>query len=108
MGCCQLPFHDLRTEKQTVRFVGSSGNKSAKTVKIHYFCHPLYNEEVNFLYRIKRDGHYYYIIMLFDNSRVYLPEWMTDLFVCKTHELKEKPVCSLDALSSLHKFLKRL
>lgn len=54
------------------------------------------------------DGSYYYIITLFDNSRIYLPEWMTDPLICQTHELKEEPVCSLNALNSLQKFLKRL
>ena len=70
-------------------------------VKIHYFCHPFYQKEVPVLYRSKKDGHHYYLIELFDNTRTHLPEWMTDPIICQTCELKEDPVCSLNALNSL-------
>ena len=46
--------------------------------------------------------------MLSDNTKVYLEEWMTDPIICKNHELKEEPVCSVNALNSLQEFLKRL
>ena len=97
----------IRNEIQTTRFVGFSNKKSPKKLQVCYFCHPLYKKkEVTYLYRRKWNGSYYYIITLSDNSRAFLPEWMTDPFICKNLELKEEPVCSLNALNSLHEFLK--
>jgi hypothetical protein len=77
-------------------------------IHIHYFCHPLFNKDVPYFKKRKWIGEYVYVIELFDNSHVYLPEWMTDPSVCKFHELKEEPVCSLSALKSLQEHLKHL
>jgi len=98
---------DLRTTIKTIRFETASKGSSQKVVKIHYFCHPLYQKEVPCLNSLKKAGQHYYIIVLFDKSRTYLPQWMTDPIVCRTCKLQEQPVCSVNALKSLKKFLNR-
>jgi hypothetical protein len=97
----------LRTAIKTTRFGSFSAGSTQKVVKIHYFCHPLYNKEVAVLYRFKKAGQHYYMVTLFDKTRAYLPEWMTDPISCQSCELQQQPVCSLSALYSLKKFLNR-
>ncbi len=69
-------------------------------VKIHYFLHPLYQQEVkvidtrNFVYEK------FYLIELFDKT-TFLPAWMTDPAYCSTLALSEKPQCSLESLHAL-------
>jgi hypothetical protein len=77
-------------------------------VKVHYFCHPLFDHEVQVLNRQTRGGEVYYGVALFDNSHVLLPAWMTDELACGRCVAQISPVCSLAALRRLRQILDSL
>lgn len=76
-----------------------------KLVKVYYFCHPLYGKEVEIIAHVTRANEHYYIISFFDNSKVYIPTWMTDPFICQQLCVEKEPNCSLNALRCLRKYL---
>jgi hypothetical protein len=77
-------------------------------VRVHYFCHPLYGKEVEVFSQYKCSGETFYLISLFDNSRVFLPAWMADADVCQSCVVQAAPVCSLKALRDLRALLDSL
>ena len=91
-----------------MRDTGWSPNTNAhkrQNVKIHYFLHPLYPNEVAVVHERRLFSEKLYGIRLFDNSVVFIPEWMTDPDVCERCVLQEKPECAVAALLELRRFL---
>ncbi|MGH7601162.1 MAG: hypothetical protein ACREOI_32800, partial [bacterium] len=77
-------------------------------VRIHYRPHPRHGEEVEVFLSYKCSAETFYLIALFDNSRVLIPAWMTDENVCRDCVVCEVPVCSLATLRQLRQFLDAL
>ena len=65
----------------------------------------MYGQEVEVLGSRTCGDEIYYLIKLFDNSKVYLPSWMTDETECKHCVVQTSPVCSLKALRALRQFI---
>jgi hypothetical protein len=76
-----------------------------KSIKVHYFCHPYYGEELEVLSRQVHGGEIYYVVMLFDNTHTLIPSWMTDEGICKSYKLFDRPFCPVDILLDLRNFL---
>lgn len=77
-------------------------------VRIHYFCHPLHGEEVEVFARYQCAAETFYLISLFDNSRVLTPVWMTDEALCSRCEMRAAVICSLTSLRQLRALLDTL
>ena len=77
-------------------------------VRIHYFLHPLHGEEVEVFARYQCAAETFYLILLFDNSRVLTPAWMADEATCRRCEVRASPVCSLASLRHLRALLDML
>jgi hypothetical protein len=77
-------------------------------VRIHYFCHPLHGEEVEVFARYQCATETFYLISLFDNSRVLTPVWMADEAICSRFEVRTSAVCSLTSLRQLRALLDTL
>jgi len=88
-------------ELHTARFARS-------VVKIHYRPHPRYGDEAEVFLSYKCSEETFYLIALFDNSRVLMPAWMTDEHVCRGCVVRDAPVCSLARLRQLRQVLDAL
>jgi len=88
-------------ELHTTRFAKS-------VVKIHYRCHPRHGEEAEVFLSYKCGEETFYLIALFDNSRVLIPAWMTDENACRCCVVGDSPVCSLATLRQLRQVLDAL
>jgi hypothetical protein len=89
-------------------YFGTNPNQAGsdkQLIQVHYFCHPLYGKKVAIIAQAKRANDHFYIISFFDNSKVYLPTWMTDPLVCQQFCVEQEPSCSLTALQSLREYL---
>jgi len=76
-----------------------------KLVKVYYLCHPLYGKEVEVIAHCCRANNHFYILSFFGNSKVYMPTWMADPFICQQFCIEKEPHCSLTALRSLKEYL---
>lgn len=77
-----------------------------KKVKIHYFLHPRYQQEVKIVDKRNFIHETYYLIKLFDRT-FFLPFWMTDPYYCHDLTLKKNAQCSLKALHKLRLLIDR-
>ena len=93
--------------QHTAYFAGNTkkADISQKSIKVHYICHPLYGKEVEIIGHSTKGNERFYIISFFDNSKVYLPVWMTDPLVCQHCVIQDEAICSLTALRSLKDLL---
>jgi len=80
---------------------------SSKTVKIHYFLHPLYQQEVPVVDQRNFVHETYYLIALFDKT-CFMPIWMSDPAYCRDLQLKEHAHSSLKALTALRLLIDRI
>ena len=86
----------LRTGTQISPIVRSTTHKQfhfPDRVKIHYFLHPLYQQEVKVLDKRNFVTEKYYLIEFFEKT-VFLPVWMTDPDYCSTLTISENPISS--------------
>jgi len=77
-------------------------------VKIYYGPHPRYGEEAEVFLSYKCGEETFYLISLFDNSRVLIPAWMTDEHACRCCVMSDSPVCALATLRQLRQVLDTL
>ena len=99
---------ELRRLQHTTYFARNSKQEDKiqpRSIKVHYFCHPLYGKEIKILGHSSRGSDKFYIVSFFDNSNGYLPVWMTDPLICQQCVVREEPVCSLAALRRLQDVL---
>ena len=82
------------------RYNTYNGKNIPKTVKVEYFFHPQYQQEVEIIGKRNFETDKFYLIKFFENV-VYIPLWMTDRAYCKTCVVAQKPQCSIQALSNL-------
>jgi len=81
---------------------------ASSVVKIHYGPHPRYGEEAEVFLSYKCGEETFYLISLFDNSRVLIPAWMTDENACRCCVFCDSPVCLLEMLRQLRQVLDAL
>jgi hypothetical protein len=76
-----------------------------QSVQVHYFLHPLYENEVPVLETRHCGSEESFLVRLIDNTVLMLPFWMTDPEFCQRCKVQEKPGCSLEALQELRVLL---
>ena len=105
IGVCNLFV--IWIKSQTTYFASKVNVESCdqETITVHYFCHPCFGKQVEIVGHLKRNNERYYIITFFENSKVFIPTWMTDPIFCQQLHLEKKPYCSLTALQSLSEYL---
>jgi len=99
-------------ETEFLRSLGSqSGSRTTHnrkflptTLKICYFQHPFYNQQVKVVGKRDFEQERFFIVQLFDNS-VFLPAWMADADYCHRCQFAEQPQCSVSALLELAKLV---
>lgn len=88
------------------RYTKYEAPKYPEKVKIHYFLHPLYQQEVPVIDKRDYIHEKYFLIKFFDNI-VYIPVWMTDPEYCSSCTIAKQPRCCLEALHQLCLLLKK-
>lgn len=82
------------------RYNTYNGNNFPKTLKVEYFLHPFYQQNVEIVGKRDLTIDKFYLIKFFETV-VYLPSWMTDPVYCETCAISRTPQCSIQALSDL-------
>ena len=77
----------------------------AQTARIHYRFHPLYDCEVEVVVQFPRISPGVVLIVLPDQSRCALPEWMLDPIACAGLVDRPEPMISPAALCRLRELL---